>query len=85
MMLFPPREAMTTDEQTEPLYFSASRIHYMQTNSSEDWRPGGEAYWCPLVSIRGSNSSNHDVGKVILRNSALLAERHDDVIEVKRR
>ena len=44
MMLFPPREAMTTAEQPEPLHFSAYGIHYMQTNSSEDWRPGGEAF-----------------------------------------
>ena len=44
MMLFPPRKVMTTAEPPEPLYFSASRIHYMQTNSSEDWRPGGEAF-----------------------------------------
>ena len=43
MMLFPPREAMTTAEQPEPLHFSAYGIHYMQTNSSEDGRPGGEA------------------------------------------
>jgi hypothetical protein len=34
---------------------SANRIHYMLTNSSEDWRPGGEAHWCPLVSIGGIN------------------------------
>jgi hypothetical protein len=56
MMLFPPREATTTAEPPEPLYFSAYRIHYMQTHSSEDWRPGGEAHWCPVVSIRGSIS-----------------------------
>ena len=36
--------------------FITYRTHYMQTNSSGDWRPGGEAYWCPLVSIRGSYS-----------------------------
>ena len=44
MTSFAPREAMTTAEPPEPLYFSAYRIHYMQTNSSEDWRPGGEAF-----------------------------------------
>ncbi|MBR6076363.1 MAG: hypothetical protein IKP87_13760 [Victivallales bacterium] len=56
MMPFPPREATTTAEPPEPLYSSVYGIHYMQTNSSEDWRPGGEAHWSPLVSVRGSIS-----------------------------
>ena len=30
----------------EPLTFSAIRIHFIQTNPSADWRPGGEAFWC---------------------------------------
>ncbi len=45
MMLFPPREAMTTAEPPELLHFSEYGIHYIQTNSSADWWPGGEAFW----------------------------------------
>ena len=48
MTSFASREAMTTAEPPEPLIFSAYRIHYNQTNSLGDCRPGGEAF----VSIR---------------------------------
>jgi hypothetical protein len=36
MTSFAPREAMTTAEPPEPLAFSASRIHFIQTNPSTD-------------------------------------------------
>ena len=72
-MLFPPREATTTAEPPEPLFISAYRIHYMQTNSSEDWRPGGEEHWCPLVSIGGSKFNSFGGSSQI---------RHDHVFHV---
>ena len=36
MTTFAPREAMTTAESPEPLDFSASKIHFIQTNPSAD-------------------------------------------------
>ena len=46
------RAAMTTAEPPEPLDFSAFRIHFIQTNPSADWRPGGEAI-CVISVICG--------------------------------